>query len=395
MFIVKLMRWIKGYVSFTITGVFAERFLNLIGRAGIAIWDVTKKGEALFACTVAKDYKKLRPYARRSRVLLRVHKRYGLPFYTRKYNKRAGLFLGIILFFTFIIAMSQFVWSVEVSGNKDVTTFELTQALEGEGIRAGVLKKNIDVPTAKQNIMLKLDRLAWITINISGTSAFVEVRERTQQPQMEAVDVPSNIVAAKSGQIIRMEVYNGQAVVKKGETVKEGDLLVSGVIQGKTGMNLLSHSGAKVIAQVQEEKVFDIPLFVEEKIETGTKRTKRFLSLLNVEIPVWFCGPIDFDYRLDTKQNQLSLFGTKLPVYYKEEIHYELIGENKGVSVDEAKKAAVHLIADYEANVLKAEEVISRELSVVKQGSYYRVTVYLVANVDIAKEQEIFLENSQ
>lgn len=395
MFIVKLMRWIKGYVSFTITGVFAERFLNLIARAGIAIWDVTKQGEGLFACTVAKDYKKLRPYARRSRVLLRVSKRYGLPFYTRKYDRRAGLFLGIVLFLTFIITMSQFVWSVEVSGNKDVTDFELIQALEDEGIRSGVLKKNIDVATAKQNIMLKLDRLSWIAINISGTNAFVEVRERTQQPEMEAVDVPSNIVAAKSGQIVRMEVYNGQAVVKKGETVKEGDLLVSGVIQGKTGLNLLSHSGAKVIAQIQEEKVFDIPLFVETIKETGTKRTKRFLSLLNVEIPVWFCGPIDFDYRLETKRNQLSLFDTKLPVYYKEEIHYELSHEKRAVSIDEAKRAAAHLIADYEANVLKAEEVLSRNLHVSKQGSYYRVTVYLVANADIAKEQEIFLENSQ
>lgn len=394
MFIVKLMRWIKGYVSFVVSGAFAERFLNLVSRAGIGIWDISRKEENLYACTVARDYKKLRPFARRASVRLRITGRYGLPFHTCKYDKRAGLILGIVIFFTFIITMSQFVWSVEITGNKDITTFELMQALEAEGIMPGVLKKNINVPMAKQNIMLKLDRLSWIAINISGTNAFVEVRERAPQPEMEQIDVPSNIVAAKAGQIIYMEVYDGQAVVKKGDSVKEGDLLVSGVIQGKTGLNLLSHSGAKVIAQIQEEKVFDIPLFVETTKETGKQRTKRLLSLLNVEIPIWFCGPIDFDYRLETTRTQLSLFGAKLPVFYKEEVHYELKKEKRPVSVEEAKKAAAHLIADYEANVLKAEDVISRDLSVSKQGEYYRVTVKLVANADIAKEQEIFIEKT-
>ncbi len=395
MFVVKLMRWIKGYVTFVVSGAFTERFLNLLARAGIAIWNVTKQEEDLVAFTVARDYKKLRPYARRAGVRLRVKKRYGLPFYTRKYNKRAGLILGIVIFFTFIFTMSQFVWSVEISGNKEITQFELMQVLESEGIKPGVLKRDIDISIAKQNIMRKIDRLSWIAINISGTSAYVEVRERVLQPEMETVDVPSNIVAARSGQIIRVEVHDGQAVVKKGDSVKEGDLLVSGLMQGKTGLNLLTHSSAKVIAQIQEEKIFDIPLVVEVSDETGKRRTKRMISFLNAEIPIWFCGPIDFDYRLESIRTPLTLFGAKLPLYYKQEVHYELVKHKKAVSVEEAKKAAAHLIADYETNVLNIVEVISRDISVKKERDRYSVTVKLVANADIAREQEIFIENSK
>lgn len=395
MFVVRLMRWVRGYVLFTVTGAFGERFLNLVARARVAIWDITRKGEEMTACVLARDYKRLRPCVRRTGVRLRVTQRHGLPFYTRRYDKRAGLVLGIVIFFTFIIVMSQFVWSVEISGNREVSEFEITQALRDEGICPGALKKDVDVRAAKQNILLKLTKLSWITINIMGTNAQVEVRERAPQPQMVPVDRPGNVIAAKSGQIIRMEVYGGQAMVKKGDSVKEGDLLVSGVVQGKTGLNLLSHSSAKIIAQIQEQMVYDIPGSVEIGRETGNQRTKRFLSLLGAEIPVWFCGPIHFDYRLTTQTTQLSLFGAKLPVYYKQEVHRELVRVTRDVSAEEARAAAEHLIAEYEVKVLKAEEVISREFSVEQSGSDYRVTVKLVANADIAREQEIFTENSQ
>ncbi|MFA9380500.1 MAG: sporulation protein YqfD, partial [Acetanaerobacterium sp.] len=365
-----------------------------VARAGISIWSITKREEQMCACTVARDYKRLRPYAKRAGVRLRVGSRYGLPFHTRRYENRVGLILGVLLFFSFILAMSQFVWSVEVGGNEDISQFELLKALEDEGIKPGVLKKDINVPAAKQNIMLKLDALSWIAINISGTTVSVEVRERIPEPEMEPVDQPCNIVASRSGQIMSMVVYDGEELVKKGDVVKAGDILVSGIIEGKTGLSILKHSGAKVIAQIQEEKVFEIPLFTETARETGTKRTKRMLTFLNADIPIWFCGPINFDYRLETTQTQLTFLGAKLPIYYKEERHLELVKEKAAVSADDAKKAAAHLIADYEVNELGAEEVISRELSVSREESFYRVTVSLTANADIAQEQEIFTESS-
>jgi similar to stage IV sporulation protein len=98
MFIVKLMRYIRGYVIFVIRGVFVERFLNLCARAGIPIWGLMPQGEQWEARTVASDYKKLRPMTRTTGVRLRVKSRHGAPFVARRYRKRAGLLAGVLVF---------------------------------------------------------------------------------------------------------------------------------------------------------------------------------------------------------------------------------------------------------------------------------------------------------
>ncbi len=393
MFIIKLLRWLKGYVSFTVLGAFAERFLNLVTRAGIGIWDIQKRGEILTAHTLARDYKRLRVPARKSGVRLRIGKRRGLPFHTRKYRRRIGLLIGIAVFFGFIIFMSQFIWSVEVAGNKDVSQFEILKALGSEGIKVGAFKNNIDVTQAKQRILLKLNDLSWIAINISGTTASVEVRERTPEPEMEPIDKPCNIVAAKPGQILKMEVYDGEALVKKGDTVKEGEIIVSGIIEDKFGKNTLKHAGATIIAQVQEQREYDIPLMTEITRYTGKERTKRLLSFLNTEVPIWFCGSTDFNYRLETSEKPLSLFGIPLPMNYKQELYREVVRQKVPVTADQAKEAVLMLLKKYEESELKDAEVVTQTVDVTKQANSYRVKANLVVNANIAKEQEILVEN--
>lgn len=393
MFIVKLVRWLKGYVSFTVIGAFAERFLNLVTRAGISIWNISRKDEVLTACTVAKDYKRLRTPAKKSGVRLRLNNRYGLPFHARKYRKRAGLLLGVAIFIGFIMFMSQFIWSVEVVGNVEVTRFEILKALELEGIKVGGYKNNIDVPMAKQRLLLALDNLSWLTINLSGTTAVVEVKERTKEPEMEPVDKPCNIIAARSGQILKMEVYDGESMVKKGDVVKAGDILVSGIIEDKSGNNTVKHASAKIIAQVQDHREYDVPLVTEVTRYTGKERTKRLLSFLNTDIPIWFCGSTEFDYRLETAKETLSLFGIELPVIYKEEHYREVIRKKVPVTEDKAKGAVLLLIKKFEKDELKDAEIVSRTIDVKKTNNGYQVQVDLVVNIDIAKEQEILVKN--
>lgn len=393
MFIVRLVRWLKGYVSFTVIGAFAERFLNLVTRAGISIWNISRKGEVITACTVARDYKRLRTPAKKSGIRLRLNNRYGFPFHARKYRKRAGLLLGAAIFIGFILFMSQFIWTIEIFGNVQVSRFEILKALESEGIKVGGYKNNIDVPMAKQRLLLVLNDLSWITINLSGTTAVVEVKERTKEPKMESIDKPCNIIAAKSGQILKMEVSDGTAMVKKGDVVKAGDILVSGIIEDKFANHAFKHAGAKVIAQIQEHRKYNVPLVTEVTRYTGKERTKRLVSLLNTDLPIWFCGSTEFDYQLEATKEQLSLFGIELPITYIEERYREVIQQKVPVTEERAKGAVLLLINKFEKDELKDAKEVSRNIDVKRVSNGYLVEVDLVINVDIAKEQEIQVKN--
>ena len=41
--LLKLLRWLMGYVVFISNGIFAERFMNLTARSQISLWDVKKR----------------------------------------------------------------------------------------------------------------------------------------------------------------------------------------------------------------------------------------------------------------------------------------------------------------------------------------------------------------
>ena len=43
MFIIRLLRFLLGYVKFEATGVFCERFINLCSYGGIKIWAIIKR----------------------------------------------------------------------------------------------------------------------------------------------------------------------------------------------------------------------------------------------------------------------------------------------------------------------------------------------------------------
>ena len=91
MFLIKLLRFLFGYVRFESGGGFPERFLNLCAQAHFPLWEVTSRGGTMKAFTTVKCYKKFRSYARKAGVRLRVKERRGLPFLLRRYRKRIGI----------------------------------------------------------------------------------------------------------------------------------------------------------------------------------------------------------------------------------------------------------------------------------------------------------------
>lgn len=147
-----------------------------------------------------------------------------------------------------------------MQGNERVDSQVLLQALEELGVRRGVLKSGLDAREIQLEVQLKVDDLSWAALNIRGTTATLLVRERTVPPQKIDTKVPANVVAARDGQIVSMAVTDGRAAVRKGDAVREGEILVSGVFEDRWGLNHLLRANAKVIARVPESLAVEVPL---------------------------------------------------------------------------------------------------------------------------------------
>jgi similar to stage IV sporulation protein len=81
----------------------------------------------------------------------------------------------IAIISTVITVLNLFVWKVEVIGDFTIPIEEIRSDLEEENIKVGVLKKNINSETAKINMTLKRNDIAWIGVSIKGNKAIVEI----------------------------------------------------------------------------------------------------------------------------------------------------------------------------------------------------------------------------
>ena len=76
--------------------------------------------------------------------------------------------------------------------------------------------------------MLQVDGIAWAGVELKGVRLIVTIEDGITAPRLIKNNQAFNIVAERDGLITQMEVYAGTALVKKGDTVKEGQILVSG-----------------------------------------------------------------------------------------------------------------------------------------------------------------------
>jgi len=230
MLLIRFLRFLRGYICFTAADGFPERFLNLCNRAGAAIWDVQWRGGAMLGKTDPRGFRLIQPCAEPAGITLQVNKRVGLPFFLRKYRRRAGLLIGLALCIAGLSVLSGMVWTIGVTGNEAVPTEEILHIMAAHGVKPGAWRKGLDSREISDAARRELPGVAWLALNLRGSSAVVEVREILPRDE-PAPDAPRDIVAAKAGQLKILEIYAGSAHARPGEAVPAGALLAGGLVR--------------------------------------------------------------------------------------------------------------------------------------------------------------------
>lgn len=305
-----LYRFLMGYVTVLFSGDFCEKILNLTAKNRITLWDsrLTKKG--IESNLLARDFKRLRAIIRKSEIKAHILKRKGLPFKTAKYNKRIGLLIGAVIFMAFLKVMSGFIWVIDINGNETVSSSQILSACKEIGIKEGVKRSSIHTKTDRERLLLKLDKLAWASLNIEGSRLGVNVTERKKNEADETA--PSNLKATADGIIKKIDIVSGNCLVKTGDAVKKGDILVSGVIEKLSGTHFVKSQGT-ITAQTVEEIKLEGKYKTEKTINSGKQKTKNVLEIFSLKIPL-FLGEEKGEFKTYKDTKSLSFLEKDLPL---------------------------------------------------------------------------------
>lgn len=229
MFVLKIVAYLFGYVTMVVNGRTLERFINLATRRGIYFWDIRRLDQdRILIKTRLSGVKPLRHVARDTGSRFKIERRFGLPFFLGRARRRKTLALGVVFFLTALYALSSFVWFIEVEGNVKIGEREIIAAAREAGFYRGAPKWRFEVFAVEEKIKERLPAVAWVGLEIRGTRALITVAEKKFLPPDH--DGPSDILAAKAGLVRDVLVLSGQAVVREGDTVFPGQLLISGEI---------------------------------------------------------------------------------------------------------------------------------------------------------------------
>ena len=306
MLLLKILRFFIGYVYFTAEGGFAERFLNLCNKENIHIKDAELYGNNLKGCVAAGKYKKIHKIAVQSGVKLKSQRKYGLVFSLRKHKKRVALFTGFIYIIFFLVYTSSFIWTIDVAGAERISDAEVIKACETLGLKEGVLKRSLDTNELSRLLIMELSgKVSWISVNVKGTKATVELRDYAKWKEDTTYGKPSNIVADFDGLLMTLEVYNGVKIAKEGNGVKKGDLLISGIAENRDTSSQLMEARGRITA-LHSASTETVQKDMKLKRYTYTEKIK-ILGLFGLRIPMGY---------FKEKEEMFDEFENKKSLYY-------------------------------------------------------------------------------
>ena len=279
----------RGSVCIEAVCDYPERFLNICIQNEIEFWNVERISDKVIRMEVGiKAYQKLRALTDNKEFHVRPVRKKGMPFFLWHLRKRYVLLAGLVLTVACIAAYSMFIWEIDISGCETVSEAAVLEAMERAGVKIGTYAQSVEPELVRSRVLYDIKELSWFIINVHGTRAEVIVRERTERPELIDESVPTKVVAVKSGIISRMNVYEGEALYKVGDTVQAGDVLVSGEMESISSGTRYVHAMADVYARTWYELSLSIPLLYTETNYTGEVISHPSLCIAGKRLNLYF-----------------------------------------------------------------------------------------------------------
>ena len=229
------MRWLKrhytGYVRVRLTGRSPERFFNLCRSSKILLWNIACEKEEYRFFLLLPDFYRIRPFARKAGVRVRIQEKLGLPFFLYRNRKRKLFAVGAASFFLLLFVLSHFIWNISFSGNLLFTDDMLTGQLREIGVCYGMPKRGVDCDRIEEELRSRCSRIVWVSAHVSGTRLQIRIRENETADGISLrEESPRNLVAETAGTVVSILVRAGKAVVQPGDEVEKGQILVEGML---------------------------------------------------------------------------------------------------------------------------------------------------------------------
>ena len=224
-----LWQYLSGSLVVELTSAELPAALSALNARGVEISALQWKGELTCRFSIPRSqYDAAVNLAKKRGEALRIRQQTGLYWQGKKLLRRPVLLSGLAGCLALSLWLPTRVLFVEVEGSSRVPQAQILEAARKYGVFFGADRRELRSEKVKNGLLSELPALQWAGVNTAGCVTTVSVKEGLPPETEETSPEVSHIIAARDGFVLSGTVRQGNALFHTGQTVKQGQVLISG-----------------------------------------------------------------------------------------------------------------------------------------------------------------------
>lgn len=330
----KRVRKITGELEVTATGLSPEKLLNLAAKNHISLSGVRRLSYTQLCFNIGPaDYNRLKKLLSEGRYKLNIGSSRGLSLMLYAFRARYCLIAGIIISIVLAFFASSRIWFVKVRGCEKVSEENVLQLLESYGLKSGASVSGEELDEMEKRLMQDISDISWVGISRRGVNIYAYIKESSELPESTPIDKPADVIALKDGVVEKVTVLQGRAVVTQGQTVRAGDVLISGELIYQDLPYQYIYALGDVQARIWYSGERKISLVQSETVRTGNTAVVRTMRIFGQDIPLDGENPFA-SYEVESREQDVMNLG--IPVTIITQTYYETEEREYSITQEEA-----------------------------------------------------------
>lgn len=289
-----------------------NRFIKKCIDNNINLYNISYKKDKIIVLIDVKDYLKIKRLNYYSKI--RVIKYDGMLNIKKIIKDNIFYIMVILLAFIWMNLLTNYIVDIEIIHSNSGVRRLLKEELDKNNVKKFSLSYSFEEldSITKKILADNKNNLEWVSIKKDGMKYIVRAEERIIKSE-EVSDKPRDIVASKDAYITKVISNKGNVLVRQGEYVKKGTVLISGKITLYEEVKGVTSASGSVYGNVWYESSVEIPKEISNEKLTGKKRYN-----LNVGNKILLRNKYQNFRQKNIKE--IKIFGIKIKIYREEEV---------------------------------------------------------------------------
>lgn len=356
----------------------AQFIINRTSEAGISLKNIRYKENGIAFTISAAEMAETDKTFKRAGIKYSILKHKGIGATFKGIIKRYGLIAGAAVFITSVALYSLCVFGTEIKGNENVKDETILNAIYSGGVKFPIILKEPNIDAIKTEL-LKIDGISGAEVTRNGAKLFINILESQPGTDIEDTRI-ADIVATEDGVITSVVTVSGTPLVKAGDAVRKGDVLIAGYIVDAEENKVPVRAAGEVYAKIWRESRTVYADTVIRKTRTGKSKTYTVMEIFGLKYePV---SPFNYYEKDITEKLYTNIFPFKtrsITFYEITDVETEFDFESEKDNLISIKKAELEQTLPEKAEILDSWFLIKRLDKMTELSIYYELRTNIAA----------------